>query len=61
MYYWFVAVTKNISLLFQGSCRMALLLISDIEEEKYTSAIFFMNCMDFQHVTQTISENAGLQ
>lgn len=31
---------------------MTLLLItSGIEEEKYTSAIFFLNCMDFQHVT----------
>lgn len=39
---------------------MTLLLItSGIEEGKYTSAIFFLSYMDFQHVTQMISENAG--
>lgn len=59
---WFGEMTKGISLLFQGCCRMALLLItSDIEEDKYTSAIFFLICTDFQHVTQMISENASVQ
>jgi len=53
---------KDISLLLQGSCRMTLLLIaSGREEEKYTSAIFFLNFMDFQHVTWIISESAGVQ
>lgn len=62
MYCWFGEMTKDISLLFQGNCRITLLLITGgIKEEIYKSAIFFLNCTDFQHVTQMMSGNASVQ